>query len=136
MKLLLFYTHEFWLRPFARNLPDIPDCDEETAVDGAVLALVHSEPADGERRGKVVTRAIKNIKWVAGKFDSKRVVLHFFAHLARESATPELARELVDAMAQRLRGAGYEVRVTPFGWFNEFRLHVAGESMGKVFVEI
>ena len=136
MKLLLFYTHEFWLKPFAKNLPDTPDCDEETAVDGAVLALVHSEPSDDERRGKVVTKAIKNIKWVAGKFDSKRVVLHFFAHLGKESASPELARELVEAMAERLRGADYDVQVTPFGYFNEFRLHVAGESMGKVFVEI
>ena len=25
---------------------------------------------------------------------------------------------------------------TPFGYFNEFRIHVAGESMGKVFVDI
>jgi len=26
--------------------------------------------------------------------------------------------------------------VTPFGYFTEFRMHVAGESLGKVFVEI
>ncbi len=136
MKLLLFYVHDFWLKPFSKNLPDIADCDEEFATSGAVLALVHAEPSDEERAAKVVTKAIKNIKWVAGKFDSRRVVLHFFAHLAPESATPELARELVDSMARRLRGADYEVLVTPYGFFTEFKLHVAGESMGKVFVDI
>jgi hypothetical protein len=26
--------------------------------------------------------------------------------------------------------------VTPFGYFNEFRLHVAGPSLAKVFVEL
>jgi hypothetical protein len=136
MKLLLFYAHDFWLKPFAKNLPEAPDATDELAARAAVLALVHAEPGDEERRDKVVTKAIKNIKWVAGKFASKRAVLHFFAHLAAQSAPPELARQLVEAMAERLRSAGYEVRVTPFGYFNEFRVHVAGESMGKVFVEI
>lgn len=136
MKLLLFYTHDFWMRPFQKNLPEAPDSSELIEREGAVLALVHSEPEDAGDTGKVVTRAIKNIKWVAGKFESKRVVLHYFAHLGKETAPPELARELVGLMAARLEGSAYEVTVTPFGYFTEFRIHVAGESMGKVFVEI
>ena len=136
MKILLFYTHEFWMRPHSKNLEEAPDSDEEIEREGCVFALIHAEPSDAERAGKVVTKAIKNVKWVAGKFDSRRVVLHFFAHLGTESADPELARELVDKMAERLRGSEYDVTVTPFGYFTEFKLHVAGESMGKVFVEI
>ena len=106
------------------------------STEEAVLALVHSEPSDAERTGKVVTKAIKNLKWVAGKFDSKRIVLHYFAHLGTETAEPELARKLVESMRERLENSDYEVFVTPYGYFNEFKLHVAGESMGKVFVEI
>ena len=136
MKLLLFRVHEFWLKPFEKNLAGAPDASEPIGAQDAVLAMVHAEPADATDPGKVVTKAIKNIKWVAGKFGSKRAVLHFFAHLAAESAPPELARSLVDAMAARLAGAGYEVQVTPFGYFSEFRIHVAGESMAKVFVDI
>lgn len=136
MKLLLFYTHDFWMKPFVKNLPEAEDSQEEIQRQAAVLALIHAEPDDLERRAKVVTRAIKNVKWVAGKFDCKRVVLHFFAHLGRESASPGAARELVEAMAERLHAAEYEVTTTPFGYFTEFKLHVAGESMAKVFVEI
>lgn len=135
MKLLLLYTHDFGLKPFRANLDDA-DPPGEVSAAGAVVALIHAEPGDAADTGKVVTKAIKNIKWVAGKFGSRRAVLHFFAHLAREAAPPELARALVAAMAERLRTAGYEVAVTPFGWFNELRLHVAGESMAKVFVDI
>ena len=62
--------------------------------------------------GKVVTKAIKNVKWVAGKFASKRVVLHSFAHLGRDTAPSPVAGKLVEAMAERLRGAGYEVTIT------------------------
>ncbi len=137
MKLLLFYAHDFWLKPHAKNLPDAEEAaGREVQSRGAVVALVHAEPADEADPGKVVTKAIKNVKWVAGKFGSKRAVLHFFAHLAREAAPPATAQRLVAQMAERLRGAGYEVEVTPFGWWNEFKLHVAGDSMAKVFVEI
>lgn len=136
MKLLLFYVRDFWMKPFVKNLPDVPDAESELSSEEAVLALIHAEPADAERRGKVVTKAIKNIKWVAGKFESKRAILHFFAHLGVEAAPPEVAHDLVDAMRERLEGAGYEVLVTPFGYFNEFKIHVAGESVGKVFLEV
>ena len=136
MKLLLFYTHEFWMCPFQKSFPDVPDSSEPIERYGAVLALVHAEPKDADDAGKVVTKAIKNIKWVAGKFGSKRVVLHYFAHLGKDAASPELARELVGSMAARLEGAAYEVTITPFGYFPEFKIHVAGESMGKVFVEV
>lgn len=136
MRILLFYTHDFWLKPFRPNLEGVEPIDEETEAGEAVLALVHAEPKDAEQPGKVVTKAIKNMKWVAGKFDSRRIVLHYFAHLGKESADPELARELVESMRERLEGSDYEVQVTPYGYFNEFKLHVAGESMGKVWVEI
>jgi hypothetical protein len=35
----------------------------------------------------------------------------------------------------RLENAGYTVMVTPFGYFDEFRIHVAGDSLEKVFKE-
>lgn len=136
MKLLIFYVHDFWMRPSLRTL-DEADCGmEEIGRESSVLVWVHAEPCDAGREGKVVTKAIKNIKWIAGKFACRQVILHFFAHLAAESAPPELARTLVASMADRLRGADYDVVVTPFGWFTEFRIHVAGDSLAKVFVEV
>lgn len=102
----------------------------------AVVAFVHAEAGDPARQTKVVTKALKNIKWLAGKFDTRRVVLHSFAHLGPDKAPPELAQEFLQRMQERLTSAGYEVAVTPFGYFNEFRMHVAGPSLAKVFVEI
>lgn len=136
MKLLLLYTRDFWMRPDRKSVPEAEERTEPMEAKEGVLALVHAESGDAVDEGKVVTKAIKNIKWVAGKFSSRRVILHYFAHLARESASAELARSLVEAMAARLANAGYEVTLTPFGYFTEFKVHVAGESLAKVFVEI
>jgi len=38
--------------------------------------------------------------------------------------------------AQRLGDTGYEVSATPFGYLNEWKMHVAGESLAKVFKDI
>ena len=51
-------------------------------------------------------------------------------------ADPEPAADILRTIAERLENVGYEVRQTPWGYFNEFRMHVEGPSLAKVFKEI
>jgi hypothetical protein len=37
---------------------------------------------------------------------------------------------------EKLQNAGYTVMCTPFGYFNQFKIHVSGESLAKVFKEL
>lgn len=136
MKILLLFAHDYWLRPFEKSVPEAPDRDTEMAVTAAVVALVHVEAVDPDQHAKLVTKAIKQVKWLAGKFATRNVVLHSFAHLAATRAEPAQAEALLTDMQIRLADAGYAVQVSPFGYFNEFRLHVAGPSLAKVFVEL
>ncbi len=136
MKLLLLFTHDYWLKPYEKSLDSAPDASAEVETSEAVLALIHVEAHDPERQSKLVTKAIKNVKWLAGKFGTRNVILHSFAHLARTRAEPEQAESLLAAMRERLANADFKVQTTPFGYFNEFRAHVAGPSLAKVFVEL
>ncbi|MFQ5825104.1 MAG: threonyl-tRNA synthetase editing domain-containing protein [bacterium] len=136
MKLLLFYSHSFWIKPYSKTLEEVPDCNEETQSQGVIVAFVHAEEKDEDNLSKVVTKAIKNIKWLAGKFTTKNVILHSFAHLATSKASPEFAQSVVSKMKDRLISSGCQVQITPFGYFTEFKIHVAGQSLAKVFVEI
>ena len=136
MKLLLFYAPSFWFKTYQKVLEQVPDQDVEADYQRTVVVFYHVEAEDRERRGKVLTRFIKNIKWLAGKFDSKSVVLHSFNHLSSSKAPAGFAEELVGDARQRLEQSGYSVTVTPFGYLNEWKLHVAGESLAKVFKEI
>jgi hypothetical protein len=136
MKLLLLYVHDYWLRPHEKSVPEAPDRDAEMTAAACVVALVHVEAHDPESEAKQITKAIKQVKWLAGKFSTRAVVLHSFAHLAATRADPLAAESMLTAMQARLVATGYEVQVTPFGYFNEFRLHVAGPSLAKVFVEV
>lgn len=132
----MFYSPSFWHRTFAKVLPDAPEMEQDQEAINAVVVFYQAEAEDQGRESKVLNKMLKNIKWLAGKFDSKRVVLHSFGHLSASKAPPSLARELAGQAAERLANSGYEVSQTAFGYLNEWKMHVAGESLAKVFKEI
>jgi hypothetical protein len=133
MKLLMFTARRFWYRTFEKTLPEAPDQDKEEDLRDVVLAFIHVEPADAGDWAGVRTKLVKNIKWLANKWGFRRVLLHSFTHLAEEKAEPALAQQMIEETAERLRGAGYQVSITPFGYLCEWDLHVYGESLGRVF---
>ncbi len=129
----MFYTPSFWYKTFQKSLPSAPDVDVDVEVNDCVLVLVQVEAEDIDKRKKVTDKLLKNLKWLAGKFESKRVVLHFFSHLSESRSSPEFARQVLEDASDRLTSSGYEVHLTPFGYFCEMKLHIGGESLAKVF---
>jgi hypothetical protein len=81
----------------------------------------------------LLTKTLKNIKWLANKRGLKNIVLHSFTHLSNSTASPDYAHGFLEGAAERLRGTGYHVWLTPFGYFCEWELAVYGESLAKVF---
>ena len=137
MKMLLFHVSEFWYRTHRRNLESEEERVEEGGMDrGGVLAWIQVENIDLERFDSVVRKATKNLKWHARKVEESVITLHSFAHLSDDHAEPEQAERLLAEIGKRLRSVGFEVRFTPWGHFNEFRMHVNGPSLAKVFKEI
>jgi len=135
MKLLMFYVHEWWYKTASKSLPEVPDKEREESLKNSVVIFFHAEAEDGANRERVLQKFVKNTKWIAGKFSTKNVVLHSFNHLSSSKSSPEFAEALLEEVKERLQRTGYEVIVTPFGYFNEFKMHVAGDSLAKVFKE-
>ncbi|MBC7359788.1 MAG: hypothetical protein H5U10_14755 [Desulfacinum sp.] len=136
MKLLMFYAPHFWYRTFQKTLDHVPDRDEEAECRDAAVVFYHAEAHDEDRTDKVVVKWVKNIKWLARKFGTETVVLHSFNHLSATKADPETTREMVDQVKERLARTGFQVMETPFGYLNEWKIHVAGDSLAKVFKDI
>jgi len=136
MKIVMFYALEFWWKPYAQVLDEAIDATGEVLVKEAVVAFYQVEAQDPERRKKVVEKLVKNIKWLARKFDTQKVVLHSFSHLSLSKAPPEEAREIIAQAKEKLQRGGFEVFETPYGWLNEWKIHVAGESLAKVYKEL
>ena len=138
MKLLTFLAKRFHWKAYSRTIEDVPVSDEEDGLEECVVVFVHAEAGDEEeeRHRRASRHVLKHVKWLAGKRDLRRVALHSFTHLGGENAEPAFALAFLEALAERLRGTGYEVKLTPFGHFCEWDLAVYGESLAKVWKEV
>jgi hypothetical protein len=136
MRLLMFQAKRFWWKAFSKTLEEAQDVDTEDAVEDAVVVFMHVEQKDAAARDDVFRKTLKNVKWLANKRELERVVLHSFTHLGGLNADPDFAGDFILELAERLSSTGYDVRVTPFGYFNEWELSVYGESLGKVWKEL
>ncbi|MGD8396685.1 MAG: threonyl-tRNA synthetase editing domain-containing protein [Candidatus Eiseniibacteriota bacterium] len=136
MKLLMLYCDRFAWRPTVRTLESAA-AGEAGEVRTAVVGLIHVEPADvdpdGRVASRVVTRLLKNLKWLAGKNTTRTILLHSFSHLAAEKADATAGAGLFAAARTRLAEAGYEVHETPYGHFNDLAIEAPGHPLARVF---
>ena len=136
MKLLMFNTGEFWYRTYLKTVGSVETEDREEQVKEALVIFVNVEKEDEERMDAVVRKATDNISWLAKKTGRTAIVLHSFAHLSESKSDIDFAHDLFIRLRGRLEGKGYAVTMTPFGYLNEFRIHVLGESLAKVWKSI
>ena len=135
MKILMFYAPEFWFKTYQKVLDEVEDRDIEEITENAIVVFYHVEAEDEEKRSSVLTKLVKNIKWLSGKFKTKNLVIHSFNHLSTSKASPDFSNSLIEDAKARLTNSGFAITETPFGYLNEWKIHVAGESLAKVFKE-
>ncbi len=136
MKILMFYAPFFWFKTFEKVLESVPDQEAEKLTENAVVVFYHAEAEDVDKKNNVLTKLVKNIKWLAGKFKTKNVVFHSFNHLSLSKAPPDFTEKLIGDTKNRLTDADFKVTETPFGYLNEWKIHVAGDSLAKIFKEL
>lgn len=128
----MFDTNDFWFKTFSKTVESAETCDtEEFTVDSLVI-LINVEKEDEIQKDKVVKKAVYNISWLAKKKDRKKVVLHSFGHLSESKSSIEFADDAIKAIKDKLVAKGFETSMTPFGYLFEFKIHVKGESLAKV----
>jgi len=136
MKIIMFYTRSFWWKPHQKVLENTLLNPETQEVKDTVVVFYQVEAQDPKREKRVVEKLVKNIKWLARKFETKKIVLHSFNHLSLSKASPEEALSLIEKAKEKLKRGGFELYETPYGWLNEWKMHVAGESLAKVFKDL
>lgn len=134
MRVLFWYCDEFGYVPAMKTLEDQPDATAARHT-GTVVAFVHVEGRDLQEGATAETKLVKNAKWLARKWDTKRIVLHSFTHLAQEKAEPQQAKALLDRAQARLEAAGYEASQTPYGYFLDLELKAPGHPLARIFKE-
>lgn len=137
MKILMFYCKEFWYRVGRKSLAqDDSLIGTEWSGENCSVIFIHVEAEDETREKSVASKLLKNTVWHARKVNTNCVVLHSFAHLSESKASPDFAKNLIEKVAEKLKQKGFDVHVTPFGYFLEFRIHIYDEPISRVFKSI
>lgn len=132
MRVLFWFCETFAWNPTIKTLDDAPDAQPDKRHQ-VVVAFIHVEPKDVDANSSAETKLVKNAKWLARKWDVKKILLHSFTHLAEEKADAAQARALINRVHHRLENAGYEASRTPYGYFNDLSMEAKGHPLARIF---
>jgi hypothetical protein len=135
MRILFWYCDHFAWVPAVKTLADAPDA-EPAEHDRSIVAFVHVEPKDLEEANPAETKLVKNAKWLARKWEIRRIILHSFTHLGEQKADADQARALLDRAQERLENAGYLTTQTPYGHFLNLHIDAPGHPLARIYKEL
>jgi len=128
--------NNFSYRPTIKTIDSMPDFTEEKEYEKCQAAFIQVEKKDEENVTAVKKKLLKNIKWIAGKNNTKNIILHSFAHLSDSKADPGFTKLLFDNIDERLTNSGFVVEQTPFGYFLDLAIDAPGFSLARVFKDL
>ncbi len=111
----------------------MPDHTEKKEYENIQAAFIQVEKEDEENETAVKKKLLKNLKWIAGKNNTKHIILHSFAHLSESKADPVFTKTIFDDIDERLTNSGFQVEQTPFGYFLDLEINAPGYSLARVF---
>ena len=127
----MFHAKEFWYKPHT----DLTNTTKSNSINDALIAFIHVEESDKNRKEEVISKSVGNLQWLAKKNKTNRVVLHSFAHLSNSKSDPETANNIIQEIGKKLK-KNFTINIVPFGQFYEFSIHVLGPSLAKVFKDL
>ncbi len=133
MKLLMIYCTRFSFNPTIQTLEEFPEVSEGEEYNDVLVAFIDAEVRDEENAKGVETKLIKNLKWASKKNNTKKVVLHSFAHLAETKADPRFTKDIFDKAEARMKNVDYDCYQTPFGYFLDLDIQAPGVSQARIF---
>ncbi|WP_289055609.1 threonyl-tRNA synthetase editing domain-containing protein [Carboxylicivirga marina] len=137
MKVLIFYTRQFSYSPSEKNIDNAPDPGCAKSYNKCLLAFIQIEEADEEKGLRSREKKLANhLKWAARKNNTKKIVLHSFAHLSDSKASIDFTKQLFDDAQTRLENVDYEVAQTPFGYFLDLKIDAPGFSLARIWAEL
>ena len=129
----MIYCSRFGYTPTVKVLEDAEEAEGQAAYDDILVAFIQAEAEDEADLAGVEKKLSKNLKWAAGKNNTRRLMLHSFAHLSDSKASPEFTLEVFRKAEDRLKNTDYEVFTTPFGYFLDLDMQAPGFSLARIF---
>jgi len=135
MRLLLWYCDKFAWTPSIKTIESVADANPGEFYD-VVVAFIHVETKDIIEGSSAEKKLLKNLKWLAKKWENKSIILHSFTHLGEDKADAGDALELFNRVQQRLENVDYKVTQTPYGYFLNLDMQAKGHPLARIYKEL
>jgi hypothetical protein len=132
MRVLLWYCDKFAWTTAIKTLETAPEAKAGEFYE-ILVAFIHVEPKDVIDGSSAEKKLLKNLKWLAKKWDEKTIILHSFTHLGEDKAEAEQAFELLNRVEQRLKNVDYDVSQTPYGYFLNLDMQAKGHPLARIY---
>ncbi len=131
MKLLLIHADymEYEVKEKTKFAEDYKGTGDR--LEEVLVAFVSVEKGDNE---EVAKKAVEEIKDVAEKVGSKRILIYPYAHLSPNLADPETAINILKILESEIKD--FEVKRAPFGWYKSFKISCKGHPLSELSREI
>ncbi len=134
MRLLIFHVDHFRSTVTERGRSPVRDDPGTGVVDvsNALVAFTAVERDDEGNPDGTAAAADAELDKLARQLGVEYIVLHSFAHLFCDLASPRVAVDVLQRTEKLLRERGYDVTHTPFGWFNSLDMQAKGHPLSRV----
>jgi threonyl-tRNA synthetase len=138
MKILTLHVDYINFKPLKKALKNVDELSEKEKKGGdakdALVVLTAVEKIDSNVK-EVVSKLAEAVKDVASQVKAKTVVLYPYAHLSSNLASPDVARDVLNAAEKELKKF-FDVVKAPFGYYKEFEMKVKGHPLSELSREI
>ena len=128
----MWHLSSFRFKPKSKGRTNILEERRTVEAENCLLVFCLVEKGDTENVMNVIEKACKDIEEHIARIKVDTVVLHSFAHLFGEPASPDAALKSLKLMEEKLLEDGVRVLRTPFGWFGELEIKAKGHPLSRV----
>ncbi|HJX24048.1 MAG TPA: threonine--tRNA ligase [Candidatus Bathyarchaeia archaeon] len=135
MRILLIHADHFEYVVKGKAIKEPEELTEEKksgSADEALVVFCTVEKTDEKDISSTVNSTADSIEDVAKQVKPSKVVLYPYAHLSPSLAAPKAAIALMEGLEIELKGRGYDVLRSPFGWYKSFDIKCKGHPLSEL----
>lgn len=130
----MVFANKISFTPKVKNLESAQTLEQQTQTfENILVACIQLEEKDVQNPKETETKLVKNVKWAARKNNTKKILLHSFAHLSESKAPADFTKQILDKAQQRLNNSQYQTFQSPFGYFLDISIDCPGYSQARIF---
>lgn len=133
MQLLLIHSDyiEYEVKKSTPVAEKIEESFRSGRLDEALTAFIAVEKIDESGVDEVVSKAVTEIKNVAGQVKAENIMVYPYAHLSSDLSSPKTAVSVLKGIEKELSGE-FNVKRAPFGWYKAFKISCKGHPLSEL----